>query len=628
MKIKSLILLFISIMVSEAHAVIGETSLVGRNQNTVLNLEDKHVDDNGEFTTNSVGPQDKVYIINEEPSAVARQQLTYVLLVMPADGSEPYRARYNTSKNAPLSVKVTPPGKSDLRTLKLPDNQSTFLVKEMEGGALLTQRIYHQDEMVSLGIVELSLGESNTTQKYHRVLVRQNISSGEASYGYVPVEGVTEQDYTYRANKAEYNWDPYDLVSSDEKNPIYYETEDGETKKLGKGEMFQYHSDVDGGRKGHIVRMTRGTGNNSSRVYQIVESDVVLPERLIPFQDLKREKSGATAEDIRQKRLIEEAKKMNQMLTEIEKSGDKPVACPAPVLVKPNIPAKESELTKLIKCAVKSRTGITKRSINDVYIENLAPRIEKFLKSPYGPTGEAEKLHFIAQLLHETGGFKTMIEGLSNKCWRQLDSLASAGRNAEMCAQFTKCSTADNEYFKTPRVNSKGVTLNYTHKDTYRGRFPIQITHCYNYLGFFRHLDLIEKGNKAEAMKHVTNFSSDAGRVGSYCSEADIKSVIRRNKDKVNLDPLNLLTKKDVTSSLSSIASPCETKIGNKSSFDVMAQSALWYWKSNPNCKNAIDKLSMSDSTVVHATKCINGGTNGQQDRKDYFNALKSCRGK
>lgn len=592
-----------------------------------------------------VDPKDRFFIVSEENHL---DSVIYELIVFSGDGSKPYKAHYATKQSTPLASLVKPGHTQIMKRMRIPQHETAnILIQDMantgedELERVQTKILFHKDEILSTGMIEEISNEDGTTTEYQRVLVRENSQFGKSYYGLLPIGQAVSENYSVGDKKPFYKWEENGLITFD-KSDEELTYEDGDLTKeasLKNGLTFQYSNDVDGGRKGSIVKLKKGAkaGSKNPDDYSVVKANIILSERLIPYENISQTTMDGPIEEFTEEMARAELKKVEEIRKQIPVLVKPKTKCevdPGPVYVntvkkKPvliNTVKKKSVLSDQLLCAVRKRTGIRSRKLGDLYISKMGPVLETLLKDPYGPTSDLEKAHLLAQLLHETGGFGIMVERRPTKCWQSIDKMMRTGKDDQVCEQFNVCTEQDNNYFMNPTVNSKGVTLRYTHKDKFRGRFPIQLTHCANYLGFFKHLDLMAKGKKVEAMKFNTHFSASSGKAGSHCTDNQLADLVKSNKSS-DLDPLGVLLSGNPTKGLNDLTSPCESK--NKksgmNSMEIMAKSALWYWKTNPNCRATVSKLTANADSVTGPTKCINGGTNGLAERKAYFNDLQSC---
>lgn len=574
-----------------------------------------------------VNPNDQTFVVHEEEDAQMPGLKNIRILVIPSNGDEPYQIVKSAKSSFPIKISSV---NTNIKSLTTSDTNPIPMYELSEDKILKTQskiNVYLQDEVVSLGR-EIIKTESFKFERFHRVISRVNGKDGAVFYGLIKEGDMKEGPYKLSNIVPQYDWKKNDIIFFKNDSKLYYDEDDYRYLANDQtGYAFQLISDEAGVVKGHFVKPKPGLKKitNNPSDYEIVKANIALQKRLIPYNDtfiapVKAEVGlSATA-------MKNEVKKVEVYFDKIKSAGSVENECqPKAGKVKSE---DKSELGKVLTCSINTvYPKKSQRDLSDIFIKKLAPIIDRMLNSPYGPTTKVEKIHFLAQLLHETGGFSTMIEKVDNQCWKDLNKLASENKDNQVCKKYSECAKGNNNFFLNPSTNSKGITSQYTYKDKFRGRFPIQVTHCYNYLGFFKHLDQLKKGKTSEAMKYTSNFSTQAGiKAKSYCTDDELKAIIKHNKS-VNLDPLGTLLNPNATNDLNDLSSPCASNKNGYNSHEIMAQASLWYWKTNPNCKQAAKSLTMDESSVLGPTKCINGGTNGLAARIKYFNALKGCMG-
>ena len=171
---------------------------------------------------------------------------------------------------------------------------------------------------------------------------------------------------------------------------------------------------------------------------------------------------------------------------------------------------------------------------------------EKGLKMP----SKKDREHFYAQMFHESGKFQAMSE---------------KGNGS---------------------ASVKGGSK-------YKGRGPLQLTHCYNYAGFARFMKAMHASKEVNEL-----FNNKDKPQGGQCPPADLA------EDMIMSDP--------------------EGAIGDKAKNKMdQALSAIWWWEDNKKRRPDFRKAVESED-VEKVSKAVNGGTNGLAERKALWSKILS----
>lgn len=213
----------------------------------------------------------------------------------------------------------------------------------------------------------------------------------------------------------------------------------------------------------------------------------------------------------------------------------------------------------------------TTRPMTDSHRRILAQYVEPLnrLMAEYQINTPLRQSHFLAQLAHESGEFRTTEENLKY----------SATRLREVFPKYFKTTAeATNAAYNPERIANTVYANRYGNGSPesgdgyrFRGRGLIQTTFKANYQAFLTHLLSIPKAKLDQATDAAIHAPFDP--LG-------------------NLAPL--------------LAKP-----------ELAVRSACYYWQSHK--LNQIADQGATDAVVTQITRIINGGTNGLSQRKVYF---------
>lgn len=263
-----------------------------------------------------------------------------------------------------------------------------------------------------------------------------------------------------------------------------------------------------------------------------------------------------------------------------------------------------TELYDSLSCTLSTiygETPLSKKRVRTLKLiaDKMSAGFEKFDLST-----NVEKAHYISQLTHESDGFSATVERVLGPTWRELFRGESETWN---CPQYLDAVNEDDNYFNERYVYSRN-----SYKSKFRGRGLIQLTGCFNYLGFYYHLSAKEN-NHPDSDLHRTYFTyqderGDTIQVGMYCSDDALERMDGEfSKKGLAISPQSLLNSFEETSD--ELALPCSDRgTPELSSTDFIVDSSFWYWKKCQNSSYTKDfRNQNSDQAVARMTECIHG---------------------
>lgn len=216
-----------------------------------------------------------------------------------------------------------------------------------------------------------------------------------------------------------------------------------------------------------------------------------------------------------------------------------------------------------------------------------------------------EKAHLLAQMFHESDGLTATVERVPGQMWQ--DVLRDTSLKWK-CDDYKSAIENDDDYFENRYIFSRN-----SYRAAFRGRGLIQLTGCYNYLGFLHGKSAFENGDISGANAHKTSFTyRDSGgrlrKVGMFCSQEELNILENKFLDQgLELTPRELVN--DFKNAAHELSIPCNERglVGMKSE-EFIVDSTFWYWNKCQQQNYFSSYIqTASDQAVARVTECIHG---------------------
>ena len=240
--------------------------------------------------------------------------------------------------------------------------------------------------------------------------------------------------------------------------------------------------------------------------------------------------------------------------------------------------ASQKTLRDVLDCALDKTVpseGIARKKAKAT-LDFLGDKLADGMES-YGLSSDVEKAHFLSQVMYESENFTLMIEYAGGRTWRD-DAVFDSRYSSWKCGGYLSAVHSDKDFFD----NKYHKSMN-GYKATFRGRGLIQLTHCYNYMGFFYHF--LSKQQNLTNLK-VDGFTYTYGGEDkvlkeSFCGREELESIVEGfRRDGLHVTRELAADFEDV---LDRLSLPCDLDPIIASSMheaELLVEPSLWFWDS------------------------------------------------
>ncbi len=280
---------------------------------------------------------------------------------------------------------------------------------------------------------------------------------------------------------------------------------------------------------------------------------------------------------------------------ELEEVEDLEELTPSPVA---------TDIGKALRCSLekvyKEKNLSLKRSRTLRFIEK---RLSESIVT-YGMQSRVEQAHYMAQLIHESDGLSATVERVTGPSWRRLFQGDSPRWS---CDDYLSAVDEDDDFFNNRYIYSKN-----SYRSKFRGRGLIQLTGCFNYLGYYYHRSAkkeeLSKSNVHKTYFTYKNQKDQVVQVGMFCSDSTLEKMdeVFQNEG-LELSPSPLISQFEETSD--ELALPClDRGLREMPSSEFVVDSSLWYWKKCQNSSRTKQYLDKdTPRAVAEVTQCVHG---------------------
>ena len=226
-----------------------------------------------------------------------------------------------------------------------------------------------------------------------------------------------------------------------------------------------------------------------------------------------------------------------------------------------------------------------------------------------------ERIHFLSQILHETGYFMYTVEKVGRSTWRRVfDAADSLGR--WNCTEYLGAINRNKRYFDE----------RYAYKAKFRGRGLIQLTTCNNYLNFFFKKavsDRIALEGSDPELNRLANtaefafnyFDSRERKIGikynDFCTDEMLQRIAEFDEWGFPFRPPSISS--DFENTVNELALPCTGRgFYEMESVEFLVDTAVNYWKKCQKSSIYSPHLrDTSDKAIALVSECVHGSSRG-----------------